>query len=325
MFSISCIYMIDPASVITASARRALSGLPTKTRSETTISPRNPPELIPDTSSGDDSDDEVKEELTMSAAELRVLRRLAERINILPVIARADSLTDEKLHAIKVAVRRSLSGAGLGFGVFDETSQSPASDVRASMDTASTTAADEEESEDDRQSRPVIKLRMPRMGRKSSHSRSHRDLSQVAEDPRRPVSPDTTDPDTVANVRFSAQAVARADLKSLMPFALIAPEANIRRHRQLSNASQASSPRSGCETPVDGPDSSVPPTPVSTTGSKHMSYYQGPPEDLKDQFVRKFRWGKIDVLNPTHCDFAALRTVVLSTHMKVRFSPDLVK
>lgn len=325
VFSISCIYMIDPASVMTASARRALSGLPIKTRSETTISPRNPPELIPDTSSGDDSDDEVKEELTMSAAEIRVLRRLAERINILPVIARADSLTDERVHAVKAAVRRSLSGAGLGFGVFDETSQSSASDVRASMDTASTSAADEEESEDDRQSRPVIKLRMPRMGRKSSHSRSHRDLSQVAEDPRRPVSPDTTDPDTVANVRFSAQAVAKADLKSLMPFALIAPESNIHRHRQLSNASQASSPRSACETPVDGPDLSVPPTPVSTTGSKHTSYYQGPPEDLKDQFVRKFRWGTIDVLNPTHCDFAALRTVVLSTHMKVRFGLDLVK
>ena len=316
---ISCIYMIDPASVMVASARRALSGLPTMTRSETTISPRNPPELIPDTSSGDDSDDEVEEELTMSPAELRVLRRLAERTNILPVIARADSLTDDKLRAVKAAVRKSLSGAGLGFGVFDETYQSPSpkssvADVRSSIDTATTPTVDESESEDDRRARPVIKLRMPRIGRKSSSSRSRRDLSQVADDPRRPVSPDATDPDTVANVRFSAQAMAKADMKSMMPFSLIAPEANIRRHRQFCDLSQA---RSACETPVDGPESSVPQTPVSSAGSKHTSYYQSPPDDLKDLFVRKFRWGTIDVLNPAHCDFAALRTVVLSTHMKV--------
>ena len=307
---------------MTASARRGLSGLPTKTRSETTISPRNPPELIPDTSSGDDSDDEVEEELTMSPVEIRVLRRLAERTNVLPVIARADSLTDNKLQAVKAAVRKSLSGASLGFGVFDDVYQSPSpknsvADVRSSIDTASTPAADESDSEDDRQSRPVIKLRMPRIGRKSSNSRSRRDLSQVADDPRRPVSPDATDPDTVANVRFSAQAMAKADMKSMMPFALIAPEANIRRRRQLYDVNQS---RSACETPIDRPELSVPQTPVSPAGSKRTSYYQNPPDDLKDLFVRKFRWGTIDVLNPIHCDFAALRTVVLSTHMKVRLS-----
>ncbi|KAJ2990165.1 hypothetical protein NUW54_g8556 [Trametes sanguinea] len=41
------------------------------------------------------------------------------------------------------------------------------------------------------------------------------------------------------------------------------------------------------------------------------------PADLKGVFVRKFRWGTVDVLSPEHCDFAALRTAVLSTHMKM--------
>ncbi|KAK2465322.1 hypothetical protein APHAL10511_002676 [Amanita phalloides] len=319
-----CIYMIDPASVMTASARRTLSRLPATTRSETTISLRNPPDLIPDTSSGDDSDDEMEEELSMSSAEIKVIRRLAERANVLPVIARADSLTDEKLQAVKASVHKSLSGAGLGFGVFDHASLSPSpmnsvQDARCSIDTtttATTTTMDESEGEEERQSRRVIKLRMPRIGRKSSSSRSRRDLSQVAEDPRRPVSPDSTDPDSVANVRFSAQAVAKADLKSLMPFALIAPEANIRRDRR-SVQYEGSRPQSACETIEDGHGSSVeaPPTP-SSIGTKHM-YLQGPVDHLKGIFVRKFRWGTIDVLEPTHCDFAALRTVVLSTHMKV--------
>ena len=42
------------------------------------------------------------------------------------------------------------------------------------------------------------------------------------------------------------------------------------------------------------------------------------PESLRGVFTRAFRWGTVDVLNPAHCDFAALRVAVLSTHMKVR-------
>ena len=62
------------------------------------------------------------------------------------------------------------------------------------------------------------------------------------------------------------------------------------------------------------------PTPTPTLrspSSEHTTYWQGPPRDLKGVFVRRFRWGTVDVLDPTHCDFAALRTAVLSTHMKV--------
>ncbi|KAJ3477784.1 hypothetical protein NLJ89_g12398 [Agrocybe chaxingu] len=100
----SCIYMVDPDSIMTAEARRGSSSLPTKTRSETTVSMRTPPDLVPDTSSNDESEAEDDDEtLTMSPAEIRVIRRLAARANVLPVVARADSLTDEKLQAVKNA------------------------------------------------------------------------------------------------------------------------------------------------------------------------------------------------------------------------------
>jgi len=108
--------MVDPSSIMTAEARRGQSSLPSKTRSETTVSLRTPPDLVPDTStSGEDEDDsedsdaedglddENREELTMSPAEIRVIRRLSERTNVLPVIAHADSLTDEKLKDVKGA------------------------------------------------------------------------------------------------------------------------------------------------------------------------------------------------------------------------------
>jgi hypothetical protein len=96
--------MIDPSSIMTVEARRALSSLPSKTRSETTISKSSPPDLVPDTSSGDDTDDEEDDgKRTMSPVEIRVIRRLSARVNVLPVISRADSLTDEKLLAVKNA------------------------------------------------------------------------------------------------------------------------------------------------------------------------------------------------------------------------------
>lgn len=97
---------------MTASERGELSTMPVlSTRSEMTISMR-PPGLVPDTSSGDESLDEEDGPLTMSPAEIRVIRRLSVRTNVLPVIARADSLPDEKLLAVKNA------------GAFDSTSRS---------------------------------------------------------------------------------------------------------------------------------------------------------------------------------------------------------
>ena len=90
---------------MTVESRRAFSTIPTKTRSETTVSNRSPPDLVSDTSSEDESDDEDDDSklMTMSPTEIRVIRRLSARVNVLPVISRSDSLTDEKLLAIKNA------------------------------------------------------------------------------------------------------------------------------------------------------------------------------------------------------------------------------
>ncbi len=51
--------------------------------------------------------------------EINVIRTLSSRVNVLPVIARADTLTNDRLSAIKMAVRRDLAEAGIGFGIFD--------------------------------------------------------------------------------------------------------------------------------------------------------------------------------------------------------------
>jgi hypothetical protein len=353
-FSCSCIYMIDPASIISAEERRSLSSLPTKTRSEATVSNRDPPDLVPDTSSEDESDGEDGSPLTMSPAELRVIRRLSARTNVLPVIAHADSLTDDKLHSVKNAsklklvvgfsslcsitllVRTGFADAGIDFGVFGpaKAPDSTATLKRQTQFSDTTengieendindyvTESDEEDADEERKPRPVIKLRPKRHGtRNLSRSRSRRDLSLAAEDDRCPVPPDATDHESVANVRFSAHIIAKTDLSALMPFALIAPEPSKRRHRTLYSDGVSSTTSQQPSEDDHSQSTDVPPTPMSSYSTRTLPYLEGPPDDLKGVFVRKFRWGKIDVLDPNHCDFAALRTAVLSTHLKVDFT-----
>ncbi|KAJ7505282.1 septin family protein [Mycena galericulata] len=318
-----CIYLIDPSSIMTVGARRGQSSLPTKTRSETTVSYRNPPDLVPDTSSEDDSDDESEGPLTMSPAEVRVIRRLSARSNVLPVIARADSLTDEKLLAVKNAVRAGLMEAGLDFGVFSppkkvHTAETPRRQTRFAADAQNghvngngngkehgDAESDDEDDTEDRQSRPVIKLRS-RSNRGLSRSRSRRDLSIAADDDRRPISPDA---ESLANVRFSAHIVAKTDLDELMPFALIAPEAGKNAQRRMSMDTQvlSTAPSSPLQQSEDGHAPSMQDAIPQTPASIHSNRGPGIPSG----------WGTVDVLDPTHCDFAALRTAVLSTHLKV--------
>ncbi|KAF9450589.1 Septin-domain-containing protein, partial [Macrolepiota fuliginosa MF-IS2] len=363
--------MVDPASIIPGEARRAVHPLPhsvpTKTQSETTISRSQPPELVPDTSSGDESDEDDEDEdgpLTMAPAEIKVIRRISNRINVLPVIAHGDSLTDEKLEAIKEAVRKEMADAGIDFGVFGPVTKSPGESKgskRATKfangaenestnghaengdDATITEASDDEEGaegrDDDRKSRPVIKLR-PAKHRNPSRSRSRRDLSRAADDDRRPFTPDAADSDSVANARFSAHIIAKTDISSLLPFALITPENKKRRKRQKpepgldSPATPTVTP--GIEAVVQSPTSTEddhgshrpetadsvlsPISPASTrtpSVAAKQSFLQGPPADMKGAFLRKFRWGTVDVLDPKHCDFAALRTAILSTHLKI--------
>lgn len=317
-----CIYMIDPTSVISSSARQGSSFSPSKTRSETTISYR-PPDLssvsADDTSS--ESEDEDNDKLYMSPAELRVIRRLTARANVLPVIARADSLTDERLTAVKLAVRRELRDAGLDFGVFGppDFDQSPAQNGHG-IHMAPVGESDVDPAGDGRKSRTVIKLRPNRRSSaRRSRSRSRLEHSDADDEPL------SLDNDSIASVRFSAQIVARMDLSDLLPFALIAPEQVPKRSfKELRMSSYSESTGTDTDSPVVSPSEDGHDRPQSGSQSSSSRppksvppYTEGPPADLKGMFLRKFRWGTVDVLDPNHCDFAALRTAVLSTHMKM--------
>ena len=202
--------------------------------------------------------------------------------------------------------QREMNGNGYGHG--NDILEAPEEEEEEEDDDDEEEALSNEDG-DERKSRPVIKLRPARHGTRGlSSSRSRRDLS-VADTICEPLSPD--DSESVANIRFSARIVAKTDLTALMPFALIAPEPNKRRPRRISTDSGLTTPRPQSE------DDHVLKTPNSIHSTRNPILLPSPPQDLKGVFIRKFRWGTVDVLDPNHCDFAALRTTVLSTHLKV--------
>jgi hypothetical protein len=309
--------------------------LPHKTLSKTTISALHPDETPPLTDDDGDSDldsDSNPGGLTMLPAELRVIRRLADRVNVLPVIGCADSLTDDKLRAVKATVKRELYDADLSFGVFtpepvkffersSSKEDSPlaadgkyAADLNGEISGEAAETDSESDDEDDAQSsRNVIRLRTGRQSVPPRRSRSRSRL-ELAEESREPQSPDPFDAESVANVRFSASTVARSDLSPLLPFAIIAPEKY--RWQKPKSAAEANVKDLASESARSLMSNSD--SPITPAGKgQSVPHASSVPDNLKGVFVRRFRWGTVDVLDPTHCDFAALRTAVLSTHMKV--------
>ena len=231
-----------------------------------------------------------------------------------------------------LAVRTSMANSGLDFSVFVPSKVTPQQPRRREthfatpdgeangLDTEECSGQNghalEVEEPEERQSRTVIKLRSSRhSGVLRSRSRSRRDLTLAADEDYRSFSPDSADPDGLPNVRFSARTLAKADIGQLLPFALIAPEGHRRRQRPVSSDSHLLDTVPSSPVPLQ--EDELPPQTPASLNSTRLPYHNGPPDDMKGIFTRKFRWGAIDVLDPNHCDFAAFRTAILSTHLNV--------
>lgn len=182
---------------------------------------------------------------TLPPAEINTIRRLSARVNVLPVIARADILSNDRLAAVKMAIRRDLADAGIGFGIFD-------------MDTYH---------QDDLP--PSRNADVP-----NGHGGHPNGSSSSANN-----SPPTS-PVTPSLLR--------------LPYALISPD--IYSHS-------------------DG----VPRIPLNRHEIVQQytpSAYSSSSKIVRGKFIRSYRWGSMDVLDPNHSDFLPLRTAIFH-HMEV--------
>ena len=131
----SCLYVLDPDVIIPERTRnhhpppavapapaRASTGahaspVATRPRGGSDASTTHPPAA--ELAHYDDDPETGWARATLPQGELRVIRNLAERVNLLPIIGKADTLTAERLEAVKMAVRRDLQERGLTLGLID--------------------------------------------------------------------------------------------------------------------------------------------------------------------------------------------------------------
>ncbi|CAE7062823.1 unnamed protein product [Rhizoctonia solani] len=324
-----CIYLIDPASIQSPAQRN--QHRPSCIRSST-----------PENSTEDwdsDSDEEGisdSHRLNMLPAEVRAIKRLSKRANVFPVIARGDTLTDARLARIKRVIRRDLANAGVDlklFGVGDEedvpqrgrvesrvgfgdgeepkvikTKYRRPSRPRAGSETPSEAPPPPVDTEsihivptvDDSTLSHMFPLVI--IAPDTPKTKAHRSKRQTAADAGTPSAPGTpmaitTDdldpPSSELAASFPTQEGAPSDATG--NFATPQPPSRSPSMYASPGALPPSSWRGGSG--------------AAPSGSGAKSYPRG-------QFTRKYRWGTIDVLDPTHCDVGVLRGVVLGSHTK---------
>jgi hypothetical protein len=181
--------------------------------------------------------------------DIAAIRRLSGRVNVLPVIARADLLSNDRLAAVKVAIRRDLAEAGIGFGIFDMDGQygiPPHPDERVE---------------------PPNGYANHTNGTSAPNSNSP------------PTSP-----------------VAPAILR--LPYALISPD-------MYSHS--------------DGVPRRPPSRHELIQQYSPPQQYPLPSKLARGKFIRSYRWGIVDVLDPAHSDFLSLRSAIFH-HMDVSIS-----
>jgi len=204
------------------------------TRPEEGASSSAPPPEWEDMPHYDDSPEDEWGRATVPTAELNVIRRLSEYVTVLPVVAKADTLTIERLDTVKRAIRRDLIEAGISFAPFE------------SQNTGTT------------------------------------------------VFPSTPPPDPAVPA-------------PLLPYAVMIPD----RYHHGDGVL-----RSG--------------TSARPTNQQYMARYQeilpvekdapssvGGPFVQRQDLTRTYRWGVVNILDPSCSDFLALRDAILGPHVQV--------
>jgi hypothetical protein len=182
----------------------------------------------------------------------------------------------------------------------------------------------------------VIRIRSRKSfsGSERPRSRSRRRRSMLEGSPERsdgyeseqPPLPDGT------NTSTTPARLSKSALQALLPFALVSPHR--RSTKPAEQEGEPASPNGTLSTP-NAPNDLEPPLPHTPTSgrssvpppsafpsqlqspSSHLhDAYDAPREFPRGVFVRNYKWGQLDVLNPAHCDFVAMRNAVLSTHFR---------
>ena len=195
-------------------------------------------------------------------ADIATIRRLSTRVNVLPVLGRADVLTNERLAAVKTAVRRDLAEAGIGFGIFDV----------------------------DNFPQPQY----PQYSRRDSSENIPPKLENGYSNHTNGASSSATSPPSTP---MSPPSYLR------VPYAVISPDI-------YSHSDGVARPAPSRH------ELALQYTPLQQFPNHKQQPFA---KIVPGKFTRSYRWGFLDVMDTTHCDFVQLRGAIFH-HMQVRLS-----
>ena len=323
------------------SAQRAKSLHPHKLRSQSAFNRRPSLSSISSDDTSDSSDDEgIRKESpdreTISPADLRVIKALSNRCNVLPVVARSDTLTDTRLATIKQAIRRDLVGAGLGFGILGDGKEMGFGDQSTSSSsrqrTESNVGMNKDDDDDERQPRQVIQIKSTRRGGKVERSSSRRRMMGLGDEDYEaqdyvvpsPVSM-AGDPGVPASPMTPWSTYSKSDVEGLLPFAILSPELPKPPRRTKIKPKRTGEPNTidlGSEDANEIRQTIPNSSKTDDVPRRRLSVKQSlanlrTTADLQGKYLRQYRWGTIDVMDPNHCDFVALRSAILGLYLNV--------
>ncbi|KAI0670848.1 hypothetical protein C8Q78DRAFT_1069577 [Trametes maxima] len=237
-----CVYFLDPNYIVPPSVPAPPAPLVPRARTNSLSTHESEPVILdpPVTSNP------VLCRPILPSTDIAAIRRLSARVNVLPVVACADTLTTDRLTSVKMAIRRDLAEAGIGFGIFD--------------------------------------LDIPLYAQLESKVMKHKSENGYMKHLNGANNSPPSTPITPTLLR--------------LPFSLISPD--IYSHSD----GVARSPLSRSELMHQ------------YSPSKRMApKTQSVPKVVPGKFVRNYRWGSLDVMDASHCEFLHLRGAIFH-HME---------
>ena len=213
--------------------------------------------------------------MTLAEADIYVIKRLSSRVNVLPVISRADTMTNERLEEVKAVIRRDLKKGGVQVG-----------NILGQLD--SSESDDDEEEEDDngedeeeaRGPRTVVRIR-PTRG--TSENKSHSLFSKRSRSRTRAALTDEDVDFELASIVFPKGVHS---MRALFPFSIMSPDPVPCARGGSSNANG-----NGAVNLADpAPPSSYRRRSVFLDSGDHL-------KALRGKYTRNYRWGSVDVLS----------------------------
>lgn len=209
--------------------------------------------------------------MTLSEADIYVIKRLSSRVNVLPVISRGDTMTNERLEEVKAIIRRDLKKGGVQAGsILGQLDGSDSDEDEEEEDS-------EEDEEDTRGPRTVVRIRSTRG---TSNDKRHPLFSKRSRSRTRAALTDEDVDFELASIVFPKGVHS---MRALFPFSIMSPDpVPIMRGGSGTNSS-----------PTDGspaPPSSYRRRSVFLDSGDHL-------KALRGKYTRNYRWGSVDVLS----------------------------